>query len=141
MLHVFACIAVIALLLLSPSIAALSIQSATDRLPDRVGLRSEFDARGVTVNRQGARGTCSVFAVAGALEFALTPPKGQATRLSVEFLNWAAHTSTRRTADGSLRLCPRVFERRDLDSNHVESGGVVSMSARPSSRQSIERER
>src|ERR1044071_7862950 len=71
-------------------------------LPVAASLAPEFESRGLTQRKQGGRGTCSVFAVTGALEFALSTPKAQTTRLSVEFLNWAAHKATGRTADGGF---------------------------------------
>lgn len=38
----------------------------------------------------------------GALEYALAKRQGYGTRLSVEFLNWAAHTAVHRTQDGGF---------------------------------------
>lgn len=78
------------------------VKSSNRRLSASVDLRPEFEARGLDMRRQGARGTCSVFAVTGALEFALTPKNGTPARLSVEFLNWAAHKGTGRAADGGF---------------------------------------
>ena len=51
---------------------------------------------------QGPRGTCSVFAVVGALEYALAARDGAGTALSVEFLNWAGHRATGRNVDGGF---------------------------------------
>lgn len=70
--------------------------------PDSVDLRPLFEKWGLAQRRQGARGTCSVFAVTGALEFAAASKQKQGTRFSVEFLNWAAHTAVHRTADGGF---------------------------------------
>lgn len=86
----------------STVICAVPHQSRDQVLPASADLRPQFESRGLTMKKQGARGTCSVFAVTGALEFALAPKQGSATRLSVEFLNWAAHKATGRTADGGF---------------------------------------
>ncbi|HET6383970.1 MAG TPA: C1 family peptidase [Armatimonadota bacterium] len=61
-----------------------------------------FENAGLKVRRQGARGTCSVFAVVGALEYAVARKTGVADPLSVEFLNWAAHKAVNRTSDGGF---------------------------------------
>jgi len=70
--------------------------------PSAVDLRPRLEAWGLGARRQGARPTCSVFAVVGALEYAVASGLGRGTRLSVEFLNWAAHAATGRTADGGF---------------------------------------
>ncbi len=57
---------------------------------------------GLTTRRQGSRGTCSVFTVTGALEFALAVARNHGTRLSVEFLNWGAHQAANRAEDGGF---------------------------------------
>lgn len=54
-----------------------------------VDLRPLFDRWDLPPRAQGDRNTCSVFAVTGAIEFALAEKQGRGTRLSVEFLNWA----------------------------------------------------
>src|SRR5688500_11287794 len=74
----------------------------TVRLPDAVDLRPEFDAWGLGPCRQGARGTCSVFTVVGALEYAVACRQGRSMRLSVEFLNWAGHRAADRRVDGGF---------------------------------------
>jgi C1A family cysteine protease len=66
-----------------------------------IDLRPLFEQRGLVPRRQGKRGTCSVFTVVGALEYALADVSA-GTRLSVEFLNWAAHRVANRTADGGF---------------------------------------
>lgn len=71
-------------------------------LPDAVDLRPRFQQWGLDPRRQGPRGTCSVFTVAGALEFAVASRLGRGTRLSVEFLNWAGHQAADRRADGGF---------------------------------------
>jgi hypothetical protein len=65
-------------------------------------LRPDFQHWGLTPRRQGARGTCSVFAVTGALEYAIAAHQQRGERLSVEFLNWAAHMAVHRTQDGGF---------------------------------------
>jgi hypothetical protein len=68
--------------------------------PSSVDLRPRFEKLGLTPRQQGRRGTCSVFTIAGALEYALAKRKG--TRLSVEFLNWAGRKVANRGADGGF---------------------------------------
>ena len=65
-------------------------------------LRPAFDKLGLTARLQGARPTCSVITVAGALEFAVAKRQGQTPRLSVEFLNWAANQACGDKADGGF---------------------------------------
>jgi C1A family cysteine protease len=71
-------------------------------LPPSVDLRPKFERWDLDRRRQGPRGTCSVFTVTGALEYAAAKQQGHGTRLSVEFLNWAGHTAVHRTADGGF---------------------------------------
>ncbi|HLK58863.1 MAG TPA: C1 family peptidase [Chthonomonadaceae bacterium] len=71
-------------------------------LPASTDLRPIFEKYGLSQRRQGSRGTCSVFAVTGALEFAVANQQKRGTRLSVEFLNWAGHKAVNRTADGGF---------------------------------------
>jgi hypothetical protein len=75
---------------------------ADGRLPGSIDLRARFSEWGLGTRPQGARPTCSVFTLAGALEYAVASRLGRGTRLSVEFLNWAGHTATGRTADGGF---------------------------------------
>ena len=96
-------------LLCALSFAALSASAAPAApakgeaaLPASIDLRPRFDAWGLERRRQGNRGTCSVFTVAGALEYALAHKTKRGTRLSVEFLNWAGHQAANRTADGGF---------------------------------------
>ena len=74
----------------------------TASLPMSVDLRPNFDKWDLAPRRQGARGTCSVFALTGALEYAVSSKQKHGTRLSVEFLNWAGHKAVKRTADGGF---------------------------------------
>jgi hypothetical protein len=71
-------------------------------LPASVDLRPEFEKFGFAPKRQGKRGTCSVFTVTSALEFAMAKRLGKPTPLSVEYLNWAANEVIRRHADGQF---------------------------------------
>jgi hypothetical protein len=67
-----------------------------------VDLRATFEKWGLGCRLQGTRGTCSVFAVAGALEYALANKTGQSRRLSVEYLNWASNQATGKMRDGGF---------------------------------------
>lgn len=71
-------------------------------LPKTVDLLPLFAKYELPNRRQGGRGTCSVFATVGGLEYALAVKNGHGARLSVEFLNWAAHKAANRTADGGF---------------------------------------
>ena len=76
--------------------------------PRSIDLRPAFARWDLTPRQQGARGTCSVFAVTAAIEYAAAARRRQGERLSVEFLNWAAHRAT-----GASAWCgtPRVRAR------------------------------
>jgi hypothetical protein len=65
-----------------------------------VDLRPAFEKWGLPPRVQGGRGTCSVFTMTGALEFALAHHEGKGTRLSVEYLNWAKNIAFISTRDG-----------------------------------------
>jgi hypothetical protein len=67
-----------------------------------VDLRPAFEKWGLGPRVQGKRNTCSVFTVTGALEYALASKTDHATRLSVEFLNWASNQAAHDTDDGSF---------------------------------------
>jgi len=71
-------------------------------LPNFVDLNPIFQKLGLCTRPQGKRGTCSVFAVVGALEYALALRNGKGIFLSVEFLNWASHKVANRRADGGF---------------------------------------
>ena len=83
----------------SPGRAA---SAESDNQPSAIDLRPIFDRWGLETRRQGGRGTCSAFAVTDAIEFALASRERQATRLSVEFLNWASNQTTRTPEDGGF---------------------------------------
>jgi hypothetical protein len=79
--------------------------NATTSAPTVTGsadLRPQLATWKLEPRDQGPRGTCSVFAVTQALEFALARHEGKATRLSVEFLNWASNDAIGARADGGF---------------------------------------
>ncbi len=67
-----------------------------------VDLRPVFKNFGLESRLQGARPTCSVFTVVGAVEFAVAKREGKGPRLSVEFLNWASNQVIGDAADGGF---------------------------------------
>jgi len=69
---------------------------------DSVDLRPFFDEWGVRARSQGTRGTCSVFAVTAAIEYALGKSGQPENCLSVEFLNWASNQTVGKARDGSF---------------------------------------
>jgi len=71
-------------------------------LPASADLRPALVEYGFTPTEQGARNTCSVFAMRGALEFAVAKREGHCPRLSVEFLNWAANKAGGNNKDGGF---------------------------------------
>ena len=71
-------------------------------LPPAVDLRPVFESFGFERTQQGSRNTCSVFTLAGALEFAMGKRQGDTPRLSVEFLNWAAGRVRGQAQDGGF---------------------------------------
>ncbi|MFO0983163.1 MAG: DUF4932 domain-containing protein [Planctomycetota bacterium] len=82
---------------------ALSVAQDARPLAAHVDLRDDLAQHGIDATRaQGARGTCSVFTVCQALEFALNRARGTEQRLSVEFLNWAANQVTGDPRDGDF---------------------------------------
>lgn len=92
-------LAIAFLALLSPANAA---DAPANRLPASVDLRPRFTQWNLPQRLQGTRGTCSVFTVAGALEYALAHQNGRAPVVSVEFLNWASNEATKTYEDGSF---------------------------------------
>lgn len=92
-------------LILPQSLSAnspLGISSATNSLPTEVDLRPVFKQWGLGPRLQGKRSTCSVFTVAGALEYAVASKRDHGTQLSVEFLNWASNQALGVMKDGSF---------------------------------------
>ncbi|MDR1722829.1 MAG: C1 family peptidase, partial [Tannerella sp.] len=65
-------------------------------------LRPLFEEYGISVKDQGNRGTCSIFAVVGLIEFERAHVLKDTTRLSVEYLNWAANRIEGVDEDGSF---------------------------------------
>ena len=70
--------------------------------PVSVDLRPAFEKWGLARRIQGERGTCSVFTVAGALEFAAASRQRHGERFSVEFLNWGANRIAGEDKDGGF---------------------------------------
>jgi hypothetical protein len=85
-----------------PTAPASAAESAKppEVLAQSVDLRPAFGKWGLPLRQQGARGTCSVFTMTGAIEYALAEQRGTGTVLSVEFLNWAAHQGKANPGDG-----------------------------------------
>lgn len=77
-------------------------QSGTEGWAQGKDLRPLFKEYGITVKNQGSRGTCSVFAVTGLIEFERANVLNDATPLSVEYLNWATNRVEGTAADGSF---------------------------------------
>ncbi len=73
-----------------------------DATPILVDLRPRLTALGLTPRPQGARGTCSIFTTCEALEYALLKDEPHPTRLSPEFVNWAASQAAGRPSDGNF---------------------------------------
>lgn len=75
--------------------------NSSNQLPASIDLLPTFSKFGLKQRQQGGRGTCSVFTMVGALEFAIARSQGHGESLSVDFLNWAANQH-RRPADGGF---------------------------------------
>jgi Papain family cysteine protease len=72
-------------------------------LPDQVDLRPTFAKYSFAPKTQGKRDVCSLFAVAGAVEYELAKDNpARPTRLSEEFLIWAANDATGLTGDQAM---------------------------------------
>jgi len=103
MLHTLRCLVCATILLASTSFASRASAAnpqeseknqqaqTTATLPARFDLRPEFKKLGFEPRRQGHRGTCSVFTVTAALEFAMAKKLDKPVMLSVEYLNWTAN--------------------------------------------------
>lgn len=70
--------------------------------PASIDLRPALQEWGLAGRLQAGRPTCSVFTLAGALEYAAAHRQRHGTRLSVEFLNWAANQVRAEAADGGF---------------------------------------
>lgn len=86
-----------------PLIALLAATWCDTATPAEVDLRPRFHQWGLFPKRQGSRGTCSIFAIVGVLEYevalaGVVPPPD----LSEEYLNWASHQTNGRDVDGSF---------------------------------------
>lgn len=77
-------------------------RARTTNLVVAVDLRPAFTNWGLPLRLQGGRGTCSVFTMAGAIEYALAQPRQHGPVVSVEFLNWASNDATANTHDGGF---------------------------------------
>ena len=80
---------------------ASSTNAGSAEQADAVDLRPIFRSWGLDVRPQGSRGTCSVFTVTDAIEYALANKRQATTRLSTEFLNWAANEAIKESEDGA----------------------------------------
>ena len=85
-----------------PSAPDAASPSGAPTLPTSVDLRPAFEKWGLTGRKQGKRNTCSVFTVAGALEFAAANKRQHGERFSVEFLNWGANKVVGDAEDGAF---------------------------------------
>ncbi len=97
--------ATLALLLISGGAFCATAESkpVADKTPDHrhsVDLRPILQKWKLDARSQGGRGTCSVFAMNAALEFAVATKQRRGTRLSVEFLNWASNEAVGAAVDG-----------------------------------------
>jgi len=69
---------------------------------DSVDLRPAFERWELPLRPQGGRGTCSVFTLVGAIEYAMAHRNGKGEPMSVEFLNWASNRAIGQSADGGF---------------------------------------
>jgi hypothetical protein len=88
--------------LLVPAARGIDAGTASNEMAGAVDLRPAFQKWGLPIRLQGDRGTCSVFAMTGALEYALASRQQTGTVLSVEFLNWASNQATTNLNDGGF---------------------------------------
>jgi Papain family cysteine protease len=80
-----------------------TIAQSGNTLPSRVDLRPEFEREGLMCHAQGARDTCSLFAVTALADFeAGRGSGGPHSCLSEEFAIWAAKKSTGKTRDQAM---------------------------------------
>lgn len=85
-----------------PAVCGAEAADSSTNLASTVDLRPVFQKWGLPLRSQGSRGTCSVFAMTGALEFALASRQHTGTVLSVEFLNWASNQAATNSSDGGF---------------------------------------
>jgi len=119
-------------------------QSKADQSPSRSGaetrdagvdLRPVFRDLGLATRAQGTRGTCSVFTVTRAIEYALGKKQPRESRLSVEFLNWASNRGIRERRDGGFFSdLWKGFETYGIcDEKHMPYAAEFDPKRRPSS--------
>jgi hypothetical protein len=65
-------------------------------------LGPKFVQWGLPARMQGNRPTCSVFTIAGAIEYARAAATGTGICLSIDYLNWGVRQVTGRADDGGL---------------------------------------
>jgi hypothetical protein len=65
-------------------------------IKDKVDLRTRYNELGLWIKNQGARPSCSVFAIVSALEFQSAEIHGTAERFSEEYLLWATRKTLNR---------------------------------------------
>lgn len=87
---------------ISTASSATNSEPVAPAIPAQVDLRPVLERFGLSPRLQGARPTCSVFTVVGALEFAVAKKQGSTPRLSVEFLNWASNKACSDSQDGGF---------------------------------------
>ena len=79
------------------------VSPAADALPRSVSLISDFQKDGLTALDQGNRDDCSLFAITGLVEFEIDQHSaGVHSRLSEDYLIWAADESTGQTGDQAM---------------------------------------
>ncbi len=91
-----------AILFMLGLISALLLSNSSNLIAQEYNLRPLFDKYGMTIRDQAGRGTCSVFAIVGLMEFEYAHLLDQRVPLSVEYLNWASNQVTGETEDGSF---------------------------------------
>ena len=92
--------------LLCGNLKAAENKRAAENKPDvppvtTVDFRPQLAKWGLGMERQGGRNTCAVFAMSGALEFALAKQLDRGVRLSEEYLNWSANVANGDGRDGA----------------------------------------
>lgn len=76
--------------------------AAAATFPASVDLRPTFARYNLPPRPQGHRGTCSIFTTCEAIEFAHAKATGTPTRLSPEYVNWAASQAAGGPSDGNF---------------------------------------
>lgn len=90
------------ILLLWSQARAVEAAKSAAQLPGSADLRPAFKRWDLPIRSQGSRGTCSVFTMTGAIEYALASQRQTGSELSVEFLNWAANVVVTNVSDGGF---------------------------------------